>query len=548
MIMGDIYKSARQVVVWLGEAADNSHLVFAHLKDDTRKSAFPNYPTPPAPQRRAWTALISRPWFFRTWVIQEVALNNLKATIICGEDSAPWMDLSSGSARDISGGADGLSSISSSPGNDPDHPLAGINVDCHVWRLRMLRAGSDPVDVLRYSRVCQSSEAKDRIYGILALFEPGFIPVDYHLPAEQIFGQFTEAIIQRMGDLHVLTCLGVGPHADSLPSWVPDFMNTKAVGTLPQHRWNPPYRPEGPVSCYTLRAADGTTQSSVASNDFPHKFLPGLAFPAGGALAVRGKLVDTIRTLGPVLPADTAWAPGTVAFFRVIRAWKSLAAALVPGWEKGKHPPPMFAHELPFITRAFAATLAASHRNELYSIDVGFTEWYRHCGTGVLEAEDPGMFLRKREFYLWWLSGARLDDDACGGEREAHGEGTRSGDAALLNELPTRSSSSSSSSSPPPPPPQPLSYELSRFAEQMEIACYGRCFFTTEGGSMGLAGPRARVGDRIAFIPGGDQPFVLRPRDGGTGWTMANDCYLYGLDPYALFEDDEHVVEEFVIF
>ncbi|KAI8268418.1 hypothetical protein K4K58_005200 [Colletotrichum sp. SAR11_239] len=497
MVMGDIYKSAHQVVVWLGEAADDSHLVFEHLKDKSAKKSWPNVAKPTPRLRRAWLALITRPWFFRTWVIQEVALSR-KAVVMCGEDAAPWMDLGSGRS-DISGGANGLSSRLSFPGNPPDHPISGFDADSHIWRLRLLKYGSDPVSIMRYSRVCQTSEVEDRVYGILGLFEPGFVTVDYDMPVEQIFRQFTEAVIRLTGDLRVLRCFGVGARTKSLPSWVPDFTDTATAGTLPLHSWHPPY---GTPQDLDYRLADGTS-SSVPASELTQKVLRGMSFRDDGALLLRGKRVDTIRSLGPELSADTAYMPGTDAFAGVMREWEALAATMISEWKKTSR--------APSVTRAFAATLAASHGDELHSIDFGFAEWYRHCGTGILEQADPAMMLRDREFYLWWLGVGKHDD----------GEDTTATE---------------------------VEYELREFAKQMELSCYGRRFFITEDGSMGLAGPRARVGDHVVFFPGADEPFVLRRREEGEGWVMANDCYLYGLELFAFFQDEERLVEEFVIF
>ncbi|KAJ4178898.1 hypothetical protein NW755_012828 [Fusarium falciforme] len=493
-IMGDIYKSARQVLVWLGKPANDSHLVFEYIQDETNNT-FPNFRKPPARYLQAWKALVRRPWFFRTWVIQEVALSR-KAIIMCGENSAPWMDLGSGHRADISGGALGLSRVSSVPGFKADHPFEGFDADSHVWRLRMLKPGSHPAEVIQYSRACQSSEVRDRVYGLLGLFDPGFMAVDYDLPVEDIFRQFTEAAIQRTGDLGILKWFGHGPRSKSLPSWVPDFTDTVTVGTLPQRHWYPSYR-EGGKGDYDYRTADGT-RSSVSPRELTDKVLPGLAFRPGGVLAVKGKIIDTVRAIGPELSAGTAFAPGTESFARIIKEWESLAATLTTEWNLSL---------ASSVSTAFAATISAAQPPELRSVDVGFVQWYRHNGSGVLEAADPTMFLREHEFYLWWLGVGKEE-----GEEDYH-----------------------------------LGYEFNEFADKMELACYGRRFFTTEKGNMGLAGPRARVGDRIVYLPGGDQAFVLRRRDDGTGWTMAHDCYLYGLDPYALFEDEEHLVEEFLI-
>ncbi|CAM1503469.1 Fc.00g010600.m01.CDS01 [Cosmosporella sp. VM-42] len=495
-IMGDIYKSARQVVVWLGDAADGSHLVFAHLNDDDIKDSFINRPTAPEPQRRAWNAIVRRPWFYRTWVIQEIARAR-RATIMCGEDSTLWRNVDQSWKADFSGGAKGLSTVHSAPGNQPDHPLSGFDADSHVWRLRLLDFRSDPLSILRYSRVCQTTEVKDKIYGIVGLFEPGFIDIDYDLPVEDIFQQFTEAVIRLTGDLRIFKYLGVARNLEGVSSWVPDFTDTSTRG-LPEHHWYAPYR-SGALDHYNLRFADGTT-SFVPRDDLAKRFLPGLDFVSGGGVVIKGKMIDTIRDLGFELPDGMSYAPGTDNFARIMREWETLAATLIVEWKDSLGPS---------VTKAFGATLASSRGSEIHSIDIGFTEWYRCCGTGILEAKDPSMFIRDHEFYMWWLSVGKDNNDK---------------------------------------DPDEIDFDLREFSKQMEYASYGRCLFTTEKGSMGLASSRASAGDCIVYFPGVAEPFVLRRREDETGWTMVNDCYLYGLNLDMLFYDEEHLVEDFVIY
>ncbi|KAM0191681.1 hypothetical protein ACHAPA_008297 [Fusarium lateritium] len=496
-IMGDIYKSARQVVVWLGEAADDSHLVFEHLKDDTIEDSFPNYADPTEEKRHAWNSLVKRPWFFRTWVIQEIALAR-RAIVMCGDASTLWRNIDQSWKPDFSGGAKGLSTVHSAPGDKPDHPLAGFDPDSHAWRLRLLDFGSDPMQILRYSRVCQTTEVRDKIYGILGLFKPGFIPVDYDSPIEDIFQQFTEAVITLTGDLRILKHLGVSRNHDELPSWVPDFTES-STRSLPGYYWSAPYR-ENAEDEYSVRDADGE-QLSVPREDLVNKYLPGLTFLESGGLVLKGKAVDTIRDLATELPEGIAHAPGTDAFAEVMRKWESLATILIPDWKPSLGPS---------VTHAFAATLSTIHGSELFSLEVGFTQWYRFCGTGVIEAADPSQFLRNNEFYLWWLDLEKTDKQDDDFEK--------------------------------------LGYDLREFLERMVFASYGRCLFTTESGSMGLASPRARAGDRIVYFPGADEPFVLRRRENREGWTLVNDCYLYGLDLDELFHNAEHLVEDFVIY
>ncbi|KAF5679428.1 heterokaryon incompatibility protein het-6 [Fusarium heterosporum] len=500
-IMGDIYKSARQVIVWLGEAADDSHLVFEHLKDSLDES-LDDSPVVTESKRRAWNALVKRPWFFRTWVIQEISLAR-RAVIMCGKDSTLWRNLEQGWKEDFSSGANGLSSVRTAPGNKPDHPLTGFDPDEHVWRLRLLEFGSDPISILRYSRVCQTSEIRDRIYGILGLFEPGFIVVDYDLAVEDIFTQFTEGVIRRTGNLRILEHLGVERTYKDLPSWVPDFTDCSTL-SLPGRSWYPGYGKDP----FNIRTADGE-QFDIPRQDLTAKHLPGLAFMGDGRLLIRGKMIDTIKDVGPELPIGITYAPGTEQFAHVMKKWESLAATLILTWDSSLESS---------VTSMYASTISAANESDLLNIQVGFTQWYRLCGAGILESSDPSMLLRNNEFYLWWLSQGTCDTEDSDRDEEDSEDDT-----------------------------EKIGYDLREFAEKMAFASYGHCLFTTEAGSMGLTSPRARAGDKIVYFPGADEPFVLRKEDDRKGWKLVNDCHLHGLDLEKLFENSEHLVEDFVI-
>ncbi|KAF5595330.1 heterokaryon incompatibility het-6 [Fusarium pseudocircinatum] len=502
-IMGDIYKSARQVVVWLGDAADDSHLVFQHINDEDIPDSFHGNSSPSQDKRRAWSALIKRPWFFRTWVIQEIALAK-RAVMMCGEEETLWRNVEISYKPDFSNGAKGLSTSRSS---GDDHPIKGFDPDSHVWSLRRLRVGSDPMSILRYSRVCQTTEIRDKIYGILGLFEPGFIPVDYDLPVEDIFRQFTEAVIKLTKNLSILENIGAKRSYPNLPSWVPDF-NDISSNTLPRSDWYAPYRKDAEEN-YDVRCVDGT-QLSFPRELLGREYLPGLTVSNYGSLTIRGKMVDTIREVGPELEDGVGHAPGTSGFDKVMEEWETLAAKLVPEWKASESS----------VSEAFARALTATHGSELFTIGVGFTHWYRHCGAGILEPADPSLFLRDHEFYLWWLS---VGKDSESKDPETSSEEQSNED------------------------PEVIGYDFREFSKRFTFASYGRCLFTTKKGSLGLASPRTKAGDRVVYFPGSTEPFLLREREGG-GWMLVSDCYLYGLDLDMLFHDAEHLVEDFEIY
>ncbi|KAM0723418.1 hypothetical protein Q7P37_000404 [Cladosporium fusiforme] len=104
-MMGDIFKSARKVVVWLGSDYDDSRagMMLAkqllHIAIHQPVSALTpaDLETHGLPKRghKRWKALaliLRRPWFSRTWVVQEVAMNP-NVELVLGSLSFTWDEL-----------------------------------------------------------------------------------------------------------------------------------------------------------------------------------------------------------------------------------------------------------------------------------------------------------------------------------------------------------------------------------------------------------------------------------------------------------------------
>jgi hypothetical protein len=96
--MGEIYRSASSVVIWLGgfTRSHDSELAMQWIKDfpektsgnfDSRLNHFNHWKG--ASALRAIALLLERDWFKRRWVLQEVAFAS-RATVQCGLISLPW--------------------------------------------------------------------------------------------------------------------------------------------------------------------------------------------------------------------------------------------------------------------------------------------------------------------------------------------------------------------------------------------------------------------------------------------------------------------------
>ncbi|KAH8665719.1 heterokaryon incompatibility protein-domain-containing protein [Tricladium varicosporioides] len=81
--MAKIYAQAKSVLVWLGEAADNSDRALDEIRVAGGKGS--TNPSNSDMIQQAIIALLDRPWFRRIWVLQEVAAAR-HVSILCGSE------------------------------------------------------------------------------------------------------------------------------------------------------------------------------------------------------------------------------------------------------------------------------------------------------------------------------------------------------------------------------------------------------------------------------------------------------------------------------
>jgi hypothetical protein len=113
--MGDIYRHAYRVVVWLGMESANSALTMrtlADIGDQIEYSKDNSIMSAPECKEKEWYYmtdasriasdpgiwhaihnLLRRPWFDRLWIKQEIQLANTSALVQCGTDTITWRQL-----------------------------------------------------------------------------------------------------------------------------------------------------------------------------------------------------------------------------------------------------------------------------------------------------------------------------------------------------------------------------------------------------------------------------------------------------------------------
>ncbi|KAJ4985520.1 heterokaryon incompatibility protein [Stagonosporopsis vannaccii] len=206
-IMGRIFAGASQVVVYLGEDADDSDLVMEWYKNEYNVSDYPRKDIAVSkPSLDARFAFAERAWFTRTWILQEVA-NAQRVLIKCGARTLPW------EAYDF---------------GDVFWTCNVQNVLRLVKRIRTLvdePPESILLDVLKATRSCISSDPRDKVYGILPLIPQHLIPSclrpDYNVSPQELFVRVASYLYPWLGP-SMLDYVSEN-QMDLLPSWVPDW-------------------------------------------------------------------------------------------------------------------------------------------------------------------------------------------------------------------------------------------------------------------------------------------------------------------------------------
>ena len=299
-LMGDIYSSAVQVIAWLGSPSKDSdqaidfidHL-FKSITDLFRRnvpvtmdslsqSADCQFPSP------GWTALarfLQRPWFQRTWIIQEVVLAT-DVLIICGGNALKWKGLAD-VVSIISGNGFGQLLTVQSEGEERFQGDGVTNIQI-VYSMKVLRDNHGPLE-LHYNLLnCYNFEAtdpRDKVWALLGMTTNAKWfreHVDYNMRTQDVFTVTTGRQLADESSLDILHAAGIGnPRTLSdLPSWVPDW------GSIPRRTIL------GGIAKNMQYTASGATKPWVRVDQ------------EAKTVMLTGVIVDTIKSILPPRPLD----------------------------------------------------------------------------------------------------------------------------------------------------------------------------------------------------------------------------------------------------
>jgi hypothetical protein len=297
-IMDDIYSSSLFTLSWLGPEADDSDLAIKAL--DYIGEQCGELPDGPALQERcelftkilpsdqsspslhfpveAVVALLSRPYWRRIWIVQEVILPPA-VFVICGELITCFGALGLGftALRELPM----LNSTLGGSLTSRIRPLLPIaNCDPRLIQAASHHSTADKKLPLatRLQNITQmgATDARDHVFGLMGLVSDldGLgIQADYSLPPSELFTRVTAALLKQGNRQFLSRCSAGG---NNVPSWVVDFSRGASGNPVPI--WNPRYK---------LYRAGGST---IFQNGFSTE---------GKILRVGGIVVDAVGTLGP---------------------------------------------------------------------------------------------------------------------------------------------------------------------------------------------------------------------------------------------------------
>ena len=248
-LMSKIYASAEQVIVWFGEEEESDALAFETAKrlknyfrhenantdtlEDLWRSNDMDHDLPVfgSPGWAALGSLLSKRWFQRVWVVQEVVMAK-QALVLCGTLSLHWQHLST-LVRD-------LFYANLKPLLAMTATVEGISTISIVRMLQDAIKESqdlDLFDVLTITFRLKSIDPRDKVYSMMGIVHAleqrdadGNESLDYETPADILFKQVAIKFLTVEKNINIWSFVDHGLCLDQLdsPSWVPTWIATSS--------------------------------------------------------------------------------------------------------------------------------------------------------------------------------------------------------------------------------------------------------------------------------------------------------------------------------
>ncbi|KAH0427354.1 ankyrin and het domain protein [Colletotrichum camelliae] len=237
--MGDIYRHAKRVVVWLGQETDASYraaqlmkllgsiFYFDHdvgtCRQHSDTAALLAHKWAPIHFQTAdWQSLydlFDLPWFKRLWVKQEIILAKGAAIFVIGKQEISWGAFCGGASYLKHIGIHQSVAFGERKRHEFDELLTKAFLTFTHGEFRHINA------TLNLVNECECLDPRDKIYGILGLYGEDFqIEPNYNKDHRDVYTDFSRQYMQSA------TAIGTFDLCDTAddptwmhPTWVPDF-------------------------------------------------------------------------------------------------------------------------------------------------------------------------------------------------------------------------------------------------------------------------------------------------------------------------------------
>ncbi|KAI1819635.1 heterokaryon incompatibility protein-domain-containing protein [Xylaria intraflava] len=512
LLMPHIYSQATSTLVWLGVADDPdfglvppnvgasisqalewlpeldpdvnvTEAVFQTLYSDSVRLHDEGKPNLLDHDWAPLAALMTRPWFRRKWVIQEVALAKQVVLYTGGGVQVPWSDVARlGYTLSLMGlekferleaGNTVLTSIV--------RPLECVSC---ILMIQLYKSRATLVDGVVNSMTFNCTDPKDHIYSLLSLVNVGpTIFPDYNISVSEMLHRFAIATMVEARSLKLLSLapdkIGFSPprapRLEGLPSWVPDVQCIRL-------NW---------LASYTvvpqMFSAGGHDKPVLSLSDDQR------------VLGCRGRVIDTVKTTSrsiiealldevPELrhPSTSMLRdPSEKGSYKRQSRWLKTCYQIAFGQPFGSEPATIPNEEL---MSAFARTML--------------------CGMESSHSRLSAKLIAAFPHYMQWAIERAQDEQD---ESEKH--------------------------------PMLLPGYSANMDTIIRVISSALKFSVTEHGRFGHLPPNTQPGDRICVLVGGEVPFVIRPT-GRETYALIGESYVDGImDGEALAGQETKLLE-----
>ncbi|RYP76252.1 hypothetical protein DL771_001871 [Monosporascus sp. 5C6A] len=500
-VMRDIYSKASNTVVWLDGVTDTfkARSMLAGLWYEYTYGTFDSCfrllrQYSETHTEAGWMQLVNlfaNPWFFRVWVIQEVAMASSVVVLASGEHLV-WEHLSTVAEMMLSKPFGMLLQSRHLLGLEQASVIGLLNVCAMVaFRRDMDSSRPDLLHLLNAVVSFRSTEAVDRVYALLGLLDPAddihqWLEADYSKSPEQVYTLVAQYYIRSKAN-DVLSNAGMGyeRNLSTVPSWVPDWTALSMHDTRRQRFTKTRLSAKYNASADSPLEVEFRTASSDVES----------------TLYIRGHCFDTISNVGPTL------------------TYLDHNRGLPAEDDNELHIKFLQQH---MDTRRLATRFA----RDPYPTGQSVEEAFWRCLIGDTQYERPapaelGVCCRLWERFMV----SRLDGT------EAKKEGPRDD----TNALPSMEQLTA----------EGLGEEALRCAllwnSARMMACAGRAFAITRNGYMAMVPPGSVPGDAVCLLYGLETPYVVRlhsvdqragdlmPEAATEGARLVGEAYVHGV-------------------